>query len=208
MKHIRKIDQALVVEVDSLLPQTQCTKCGFHSCMAYAQEIVESNTPINRCPPGGKSTIHNLATLLNRVSAPLDPNFGSETVSKYAFIDEAACIGCALCVKACPVDAIIGAPKLMHTVLASECTGCELCIDPCPVDCIELIAKNDSDGLNKNIRTNRANNARKRFNRKIKRNKQKRDESIKSNRIEMRKDILESVKRIKSIRAKKKIYRS
>ena len=96
----------------------------------------------------------------------------------------------------------------MHTVLASECTGCELCIDPCPVDCIELIAKNDSDGLNKNIRTNRANNARKRFNRKIKRNKQKRDESIKSNRMEMRKDILESVKRIKSIRAKKKIYRS
>tara|TARA_Y100000588_G_C13827774_1_gene742246 strand:- start:199 stop:729 length:531 start_codon:yes stop_codon:yes gene_type:complete len=176
--------------------------------MAYAQEIVESNTPINRCPPGGESTIHNLATLLNRVSAPLDPNFGSETESKYAFIDEAACIGCALCVKACPVDAIIGAPKLMHTVLASECTGCELCIDPCPVDCIELIAKNDSDELNKNIRTNRANNARKRFNRKIERNKQKRDESIKSNRMEMKKDILESVNRIKSIRAKKKIYRS
>ena len=96
----------------------------------------------------------------------------------------------------------------MHTVLASECTGCELCIDPCPVDCIELIAKNDSDELNKNIRTNRANNARKRFNRKIERNKQKRDESIKSNRMEMKKDILESVNRIKSIRAKKKIYRS
>ena len=208
MKHISKRNQTLVVEVDSLLPQTQCKKCGFYSCMAYAQEIVESNTPINRCPPGGKLTIHNLATLLNRVTVPLDPTCGSESVSKYAFIDEAACIGCALCIKACPVDAIIGAPKLMHTVLTSECTGCELCIEPCPVDCIELKGGDDSDGLNENIRISRANNARKRFNRKIKRNNQKRGESISSNRMEMKKDILESVKRVQSIRAKKKTYRS
>ena len=194
----------LVAEVDSLLPQTQCTKCGFRSCMAYAEEIIKSNTPINRCPTGGKSTIHNLATLLNRVTAPLDPNCGSESVSKYAFIDESACIGCALCIKACPVDAIIGARKLMHTVLTSECTGCELCIEPCPVDCIELIAKDDSDGLNENIHISRANNARKRFNRKIKRNNQKRGESVSPNRMEMKKDILESVKRIQSIREKRR----
>ena len=96
----------------------------------------------------------------------------------------------------------------MHTVLISECTGCELCIEPCPVDCIELIAKDDSDGLNENLRINKATNARKRFNRKIKRNNQKRSEPINSNRIEMKKDILESVKRMQSVRARKKVYRS
>jgi H+/Na+-translocating ferredoxin:NAD+ oxidoreductase subunit B len=128
----------LADRIDALLPQTQCTRCGYPACRPYAEAIAAGTADINRCPPGGATTIGALAALTGRVSRPLEPSCGSEGPLAVALIDEAACIGCTLCIAACPVDAIIGAPKRMHTVLASMCTGCELCVPPCPVDCITL----------------------------------------------------------------------
>ena len=126
----------LVDEVDRLLPQTQCAQCGFPGCRPYAQAIVDGTAEINLCPPGGDGTVRRLAALLGREPLPLaGPPTGGRVV---ATIDEADCIGCTHCLAACPVDAIVGAHQLMHTVIASECTGCELCIAPCPVDCISL----------------------------------------------------------------------
>ena len=126
----------LVDEVDRLLPQTQCAQCGYPGCRPYAQAIVDGDAGINLCPPGGDDTVRRLASLLGREPLPLaEPPPESHVV---AVIDEAVCIGCTHCRAACPVDAIIGAHQLMHTVIASECTGCELCIAPCPVDCISL----------------------------------------------------------------------
>jgi electron transport complex protein RnfB len=126
----------LVDEVDRLLPQTQCAQCGYPGCRPYAQAIVDGDAEINLCPPGGDDTARRLASLLGRDPLPLAelPPAGRVV----AVIDEAVCIGCTHCRAACPVDAIIGAHQLMHTVIASECTGCELCIAPCPVDCISL----------------------------------------------------------------------
>lgn len=135
---------ALVDAIDALLPQTQCTKCGHGGCRPYA-EAIASGAPINRCPPGGEPGIRALASLLNRSIPSLDPECGIEQPLRVAVIDEAHCIGCTLCIQACPVDAIVGAPKKMHTVLASCCTGCDLCIPPCPVDCIAMIPAADSD---------------------------------------------------------------
>lgn len=132
-------DQASVVErVNRLLPQTQCGQCGFAGCRPYAAAIVKDGTALNRCPPGGEATIFALSELLNRPPAAPDPRFGEHKAPAIAVIDEEACIGCALCLQACPVDAILGARRYMHTVLAAECTGCELCIAPCPVDCIGM----------------------------------------------------------------------
>ena len=124
--------------IDALLPQTQCTKCGFGGCRPYAEAIAEGRAPINRCPPGGAAGIARLARLLDREALPLDPDCGVESPRRQAWIDPAACIGCTKCIQACPVDAIVGGARHMHTVLADLCTGCELCIPPCPVDCIEL----------------------------------------------------------------------
>jgi len=123
--------------IDAALPQTQCTRCGYPDCRRYAQAIAEGAS-INRCPPGGTQGIERLAALTGRPVMPLDPEHGHEGPRKLALIDEAWCIGCTLCIKACPVDCIVGAPKLMHTVIESQCTGCELCIPACPVDCISL----------------------------------------------------------------------
>ena len=125
-------------DVDALLPQTQCTRCGYPDCAAYARAIAHDRAPINRCPPGGAEGIAVLAELLGRAALPLDPGCGVEREPAVARIVEADCIGCAKCILACPVDAIVGAAKLMHTVLIEECTGCELCIAPCPVDCIVM----------------------------------------------------------------------
>ncbi len=124
--------------IDAQLPQTQCTRCGFPACRPYAEAIAAGEAPINRCPPGGAATIAALAALLDQPVLPLDPACGVEAPRQVAWIDEAICIGCTKCIIACPVDAIVGAAKRMHTVIVEDCTGCELCIEPCPVDCIEL----------------------------------------------------------------------
>jgi electron transport complex protein RnfB len=129
-------DDKLVEQVNDLLPQTQCAQCGYTGCRPYAQAIVSAGAPINLCPPGGDDTVHRLAELLGKEAVSLaDPQPAGRSV---AIIDEALCIGCTHCRNACPVDAIVGAHQLMHTIIESECTGCELCIAPCPVDCISL----------------------------------------------------------------------
>lgn len=120
------------------LPQTQCTRCGYPDCAGYAQAIATEQVPINRCPPGGAEGVARLARLTGQPAQPLDPECGAEAPRQMAYVDEAWCIGCTLCIKACPVDAIIGSHKLMHTVLEGHCTGCELCVPVCPVDCIRL----------------------------------------------------------------------
>nr|WP_279343657.1 electron transport complex subunit RsxB [Variovorax terrae] len=121
-----------------MLPQTQCTRCGYPDCASYAQAIAAEGAPLNQCPPGGAEGIGRLAALTGRPALPLNPANGTEGPRAVAVIDEAWCIGCTLCIKACPTDAIVGANKLMHTVVEPHCTGCELCIPVCPVDCISL----------------------------------------------------------------------
>jgi electron transport complex protein RnfB len=125
--------------IDALLPQTQCRQCGYPGCRPYAIAIAAGRAGINQCPPGGEETINALAQLLDIPVEPLDPAFGVAKPPLVALIDEMTCIGCTLCIQACPVDAIAGAPRLMHTVIAAECTGCALCIAPCPVDCIAMV---------------------------------------------------------------------
>lgn len=130
----------LVEQIDSILPQTQCGQCGYPGCKPYATAIADGEAEINRCPPGGQATIQHLADLLDVEAIPLDAEHGTEAeVKTVAYIHEDLCIGCTKCIQACPVDAILGAAKLMHTVIVSECTGCDLCVEPCPVDCIDMI---------------------------------------------------------------------
>lgn len=124
--------------IDRALPQTQCTRCGYPDCRSYAKAIASGEAAINRCPPGGAEGIARLAVVTGQPVLALDPFHGTEGPRQLAVIDEAACIGCTLCLKACPVDCILGGPKAMHTVMADLCTGCELCIPACPVDCISL----------------------------------------------------------------------
>ena len=131
----------VVREVDALLPQTQCAQCGYPGCRPYAEAIVDGEAAIDRCPPGGERTVRALAALLGREVVPLDASRGPTKGPQVARIDEAECIGCALCLPACPVDAIVGAHRLMHTVVEADCTGCELCLAPCPVDCIALLPR-------------------------------------------------------------------
>jgi electron transport complex protein RnfB len=128
----------LTERLDAALPQTQCTRCGYADCRAYAQAIAHEQAPINRCPPGGAEGVARLAAITGRDVVALDPAHGSEGPRQVMFIDEDWCIGCTLCIKACPVDCIVGAPKAMHTIIESLCTGCELCLPACPVDCIHV----------------------------------------------------------------------
>jgi len=134
-----KVDEDPVVDqIDNLLPQTQCGQCSYPGCRPYAEAIANGDE-INKCPPGGESTIHALAELLGRDFVALDEEHGEEKGKRVALIREAECIGCTKCIQACPVDAILGAAKQMHTVIADECTGCDLCVEPCPVDCIDMV---------------------------------------------------------------------
>jgi len=133
------MNDQLAAQIDALLPQTQCRQCGYAGCRPYAEAIARDAADINQCPPGGEQGVRDIAALLRREPKALDLKFGVTKSPAVAVIDEAWCIGCTLCIQACPVDAIAGAAKVMHTVIAQECTGCELCIAPCPVDCIAMI---------------------------------------------------------------------
>jgi len=135
----------IVEQIDSLLPQTQCGQCTYPGCKPYATAIAEGAADINQCPPGGEATIQALADLLDVEAKPLNPENGQvKEIKTVAVIDEPDCIGCTLCIQACPVDAILGAAKHMHTVIAEECTGCELCVEPCPVDVITMVPLEDT----------------------------------------------------------------
>lgn len=137
-EHFRVEGNPLVEQIDSLLPQTQCGQCGHPGCHPYAEAIAQGEA-INKCPPGGQDTINALADLLGVEAPSLDGEHGVEQGKRVAFIREDECIGCTKCIQACPVDAILGTAKHMHTVIASECTGCDLCVEPCPVDCIDML---------------------------------------------------------------------
>jgi electron transport complex protein RnfB len=135
-----KVDGDPIIEkIDSILPQTQCGQCGYPGCKPYATAIANGEADINQCPPGGDDGIHKLADLLGVDYKPLNEEHGVTKPKSVAIIDEKTCIGCTLCIQACPVDAILGSAKHMHTIIEKECTGCELCLPPCPVDCIEMV---------------------------------------------------------------------
>ena len=135
-----KVDGDPIIEkIDSILPQTQCGQCGYPGCKPYATAIASGEADINQCPPGGEDGIHKLADLLGVDFKPLNEEHGVPKPKSVAIIDEKTCIGCTLCIQACPVDAILGSAKHMHTIIEKECTGCELCLPPCPVDCIDMV---------------------------------------------------------------------
>jgi electron transport complex protein RnfB len=138
--------KSLADRIEDVLPQTQCTKCGFDGCRPYAEAIASGAAAINQCPPGGAEGIARLSALTGHKVIPLNPVNGLERPRAVAYIDESLCIGCTLCIQACPVDAIVGAAKLMHTVVPSLCTGCDLCVAPCPVDCIVMYPITETTG--------------------------------------------------------------
>ena len=158
--------RSLADQIEDLLPQTQCTKCGYPACRPYAEAIAEGTANYNQCPPGGTEGIARLATLLGKPVIALNPVNGIERERPVAFIDEAACIGCTLCIQACPVDAIAGAAKQMHTVIPELCTGCDLCVAPCPVDCIAMIPVTENKTGWQAWSANQADAARQRFHRR------------------------------------------
>ncbi len=165
----------LASQIDALLPQTQCTRCGYPACLPYAEAMARDEADINRCAPGGQAGVDALAALLGRATKALDPLFGLEAPPTVALIDEDVCIGCTKCIQACPVDAIVGANKRMHTVIAAECTGCGLCIPPCPVDCIAMV-ETSSAPLARGEILARAGVARRRFENRNRRLARKHDE--------------------------------
>ncbi len=138
--------KTLADQIEDLLPQTQCTKCGYPACRPYAEAIARGEAEINQCPPGGIEGVRRLSSVTGRPVIPINPANGIERPRPVAFIDESLCIGCTLCIQACPVDAILGAAKQMHTILPSLCTGCDLCVAPCPVDCISMLPVTNATG--------------------------------------------------------------
>ena len=133
--------------IDDWLPQTQCQQCTYPRCYDYAEAIADNRADINQCPPGGDVTVRGLASLLGKIGKAVDPKYGINKPKQVAVIDENICIGCVMCIRACPTDAIVGAAKLMHTVIEQDCTGCELCIEPCPVDCIDMVDQHQHTDL-------------------------------------------------------------
>jgi electron transport complex protein RnfB len=134
-------DDDVAADIEALLPRIQCAQCGYAGCRPYAVAIAAGDAEINRCPPGGEATVRKLAELLGRDVLPVDTSLGQASTSRVAVIDESLCVGCNLCARACPVDAIVGVAQMMHTVIVDQCTGCELCLPPCPVDCIAMVAR-------------------------------------------------------------------
>jgi electron transport complex protein RnfB len=146
-QRLTAVTKTLADQIEDLLPQTQCTKCGYPACRPYAEAIARGEAGINQCPPGGMEGVARLARLTGRPVIPINPANGVERPRPVAYIDESLCIGCTLCIQACPVDAILGAAKQMHTILPSLCTGCDLCVAPCPVDCIAMIPRTDDPAI-------------------------------------------------------------
>jgi electron transport complex protein RnfB len=184
------MNDALILQIDALLPQTQCEKCGYPGCRPYAQAISQKQADINRCPPGGEDTILKLAQLMGITTEIPPPAFEKQTVRHVAVINESECIGCTKCIPPCPVDAILGAAKLMHTVIAQHCTGCELCIAPCPVNCISMVIAEQSTWNN-----NDAQQARTRHQAKLQRLAKL--EAQKAERLERQKQQLAQLKKSK-----------
>lgn len=185
------MSSTLAEQIDALLPQTQCRKCGFEGCQPYAEAIAAGTADINQCPPGGESGIQKLATLLNVATKPLNPTFGIERPRLLAVINEADCIGCTKCLPPCPTDAILGAAKQMHTVIASECTGCELCLAPCPVNCISMQPATESSWTEVD-----AERSRRRY--QAKKLRQIKQEAEKTERLNRQKQLLAKINKVKS----------
>ena len=192
--------KSLVGQIDAVLPQTQCTQCDFDGCKPYAEAIAAGEAKINQCPPGGQDGVNALAELLGRETLPLNEAHGETKPRRIALVDEKVCIGCTLCIQACPVDAFVGSSKVMTQVIAEECTGCDLCLPVCPVDCIDMIESNPIERGN-NILQNEALNIRQDQERairdnwrnrfefhqfRIERNKHERDELLKSKMIALK----------------------
>jgi electron transport complex protein RnfB len=203
-----EIDPHLVDQVDACLPQTQCQRCGYPGCREYAAAIAGGEADINRCPPGDPVTRKMLANLLQRELPPLDPEVGLHQPRPLAYIDESRCIGCTICIRACPVDAIIGAAKVMHAILETQCTGCELCLEPCPMDCIHLRPANivvDPDSQWTEYSRSDTKNARRRRQAHINRidsDRQAEQQALEKKRI--REDIAAAVARVRARKSEKK----
>lgn len=176
-------EASLADQIDALLPQTQCRKCGYQGCRPYAEAISSGQADIDQCPPGGDQGIQLLADLLSVAAKPLNPAFGVQRPLQIAVIDEAVCIGCTKCLPPCPTDAILGASKQMHTVIAALCSGCELCVAPCPVNCISMVASTNTEWTIAN-----ADQSRQRH--QAKNRRQARAEAEKSERLNRQKQLL------------------
>ena len=201
------MSENIVEKINSILPQTQCGQCNYPGCKPYAIAITKGKADINQCPPGGEKGIQKIAKLLGVDFKPLNEKYGVTKLKSFAFIDEETCIGCTLCILACPVDAILGAAKKMHTIIEDECTGCELCLSPCPVNCIEMLpVKEDNNGTSIQ---NKSNLARSRYEFRLDRIKREKKESNATRKLltstseksklinEKRKSISEALARIK-----------
>ncbi len=177
-----KFNKQFIEKIDAILPQTQCRQCGFSGCKPYATAIVDGQADINQCPPGNTDVINKIAALLDIEAKPLNTDHGLPKPRAIAVIDESTCIGCTFCIRACPVDAIVGAAKHMHTVITNECTGCELCVAPCPIDCIQMVPA-VTDNTDSVLHENReiADRARARYQFKQKRLARKKSEAPKKN---------------------------
>ncbi|MGY6276275.1 RnfABCDGE type electron transport complex subunit B [Methylomonas sp. MgM2] len=181
------MNETLAEQIDALLPQTQCRKCGFAGCMPYAEAIARGEADINRCPPGGQHGMEKLAEFLGVIAKPLDPACGKEGQRLVAVINEADCIGCTKCIPPCPTDAILGSSKHMHTVIATECTGCELCVMSCPVNCIGMAPASELAWTEED-----ADRSRRRY--QAKNVRQAKQEAEKANRLVRQKQMLARIK--------------